>query len=114
MASPAADLIVLDTLGKLHAHGHGLGGIARVCRLLFRVPMPAIIAARGTDRFLVGMRPLTCVGRDARETEVRVNGAEQRRRLRPQHYLSRARIIFSNTPKRCMLLPIQGERPSHG
>jgi hypothetical protein len=30
MASPAADLIVLDTLGKLHAHGHGLNGYCRV------------------------------------------------------------------------------------
>jgi hypothetical protein len=26
MASPAANVIVLDTLGKLYAHGHGLFG----------------------------------------------------------------------------------------
>jgi hypothetical protein len=29
MPSSAADLIVLDTLGKLHAHGHGLNGYCR-------------------------------------------------------------------------------------
>jgi hypothetical protein len=28
MASPAADLIVLDTLGKLYEHGHGITGHA--------------------------------------------------------------------------------------
>jgi hypothetical protein len=28
MASPAADLVVLDTLGMLYAHGHGIGDIA--------------------------------------------------------------------------------------
>jgi hypothetical protein len=33
MPSPAADLIVLDTLGKLYAHGHGLSGH---CRARFR------------------------------------------------------------------------------
>jgi hypothetical protein len=31
LASPAADLIVLDTLGKLRAHGHVLDGYSRGC-----------------------------------------------------------------------------------
>jgi hypothetical protein len=35
-ASPA-DTIVLDTLGKLYAHGHGVGGYCRACRRLFSV-----------------------------------------------------------------------------
>jgi hypothetical protein len=26
ISPPAANLIVLDTLGRLHAHGHGIGG----------------------------------------------------------------------------------------
>jgi hypothetical protein len=30
MRSPAADLVVLDTLGKLYAHGHGLFGCSVV------------------------------------------------------------------------------------
>jgi hypothetical protein len=29
MPSPLADLIILDTLGKINAHGHGLGGHCR-------------------------------------------------------------------------------------
>jgi hypothetical protein len=36
--SPAADLIVLDTLGKLHAHGHGIGGYCRPCPRTFGAP----------------------------------------------------------------------------
>jgi hypothetical protein len=35
MASPAADLIVLATLGKLYAHGHELNGYCRACRHYF-------------------------------------------------------------------------------
>jgi len=36
MPPPAADLIVLDTIGKLYAHGHGLSGWRRACRRLFK------------------------------------------------------------------------------
>jgi hypothetical protein len=45
----AADLIVLDTLGKLDAHGYGLTGYGRSCRRYFGVPMPVLIAARCAD-----------------------------------------------------------------
>jgi hypothetical protein len=72
MASPAADLIVLDTLGKLYAHGHGLTGYCRPCRRYFRVPMPLLIAARGGDSPVVGMRPLRCAACLGRDTEIRV------------------------------------------
>jgi hypothetical protein len=44
--SPAADQIVLDSLGKLAAHGHGVGGYCRACRRLFWVSCSA-------DRVLV-------------------------------------------------------------
>jgi hypothetical protein len=56
MASPAADLIVLDTLGKLHARGYGISGYCCPCRRYFRVPMPVLIAARSADSPVVGMR----------------------------------------------------------
>jgi hypothetical protein len=81
MASPAADLIVLDTLGKLYAHGHGLNGYCRSCRRYFRVPMPVLIATRGADSPVVGMRPLTCAGCGVRETEIRVTAAFKGRQL---------------------------------
>jgi hypothetical protein len=35
MPSPVADLDVLDTIGKLYAHGHGLNGYCRTCRRYF-------------------------------------------------------------------------------
>jgi hypothetical protein len=71
VASPNADPIVLDALGKLLAHGHGLSGCCRRRRHYFDVPMPALIAVRGADS-PVDMRPVTCAGWDDRETEIRV------------------------------------------
>jgi hypothetical protein len=53
MASPAADLLVLDTLGKLHPHGHGLNRYCRPCRRFFLVSMPVLIAARGRGNVLI-------------------------------------------------------------
>ena len=52
-------LIVLDTLGKLYAHGYGVNGYCRPCRRYFGVPMPVLIAARGGDARVVGMRSLS-------------------------------------------------------
>ena len=72
MASPAADLIVLDTIGKLYAHGHGINGYCRTCRRYFRVPMSVLVTGRGADSPVVGMRPLRCVGCGGRETEIRI------------------------------------------
>jgi hypothetical protein len=60
MRRPAPDLIVIDTLGKLAAHGHGVGGCCRACRRLFSVSMPALIRERGADSPVVGMKPLPC------------------------------------------------------
>jgi len=72
MSSPASGLAVLDTLGKLYAHGHGLFGYSRTCGRHFTMPMLALIAARGAGIPVVGMRPLTCPGCRSRETEIRV------------------------------------------
>ena len=48
MPSPIADLIVLDTLGKLYAHAHGLSGYCRsLPALLPRLHMPLLIVACG-------------------------------------------------------------------
>jgi hypothetical protein len=59
MASAAAVLIVFDILGKLRAHGHGLGAS---CRRYVGVPMNMLIPARGVDSPVAGMRPPTCAG----------------------------------------------------
>ena len=67
-----ADRIVLDTLGKLHAHRHGLFGYCRTCDRHFDIPLPALIAARGADSPVVGMRPVRCAGCHGRETEIRI------------------------------------------
>jgi hypothetical protein len=66
----AGGFIVLDTLGRLDAHSHGLSGYRRPCRRYFRVTMPVLIAARGADSAVVGVRPLKCAGCGERETEM--------------------------------------------
>jgi hypothetical protein len=52
MASPAVALIVLDTLGKIYAHSHGLSGWCRPCRRSFRVPMPGAHRGRGSRHWI--------------------------------------------------------------
>jgi hypothetical protein len=49
MRPSAADLVVLDTLANLHAHGHGLNGYCRSCGRFYNVPMATLIAVRGAD-----------------------------------------------------------------
>jgi hypothetical protein len=39
MPSPLADLIVLDTLGKLAEHGYSVGGYCLDCRRLSEKPV---------------------------------------------------------------------------
>jgi hypothetical protein len=69
-----ADRIVLDTLCKLHAHGHGLFGYCRTYNRHFDVPLPALIVARGADSPVVRMRPVICAGR---ETEIRITAPSE-------------------------------------
>jgi hypothetical protein len=56
---PDNRVLVLDTLAKLHAHGHGVGGYCRSCRRLFSISMPDLMRDRGANSPVVGMRPLT-------------------------------------------------------
>jgi hypothetical protein len=48
-AAPARYLIVIDSLDKLAAHGHGVGGYCRDRRRLFAVSMPALIRERRAE-----------------------------------------------------------------
>jgi hypothetical protein len=84
MHRPAADLIVIDTLGKLYAHGYGLTGYCRVCRRYLKVPMLALIAARGADSPVAGIVPLTCAGCGGRETVSLAHIAREKVRLLPR------------------------------
>jgi hypothetical protein len=81
MYRPAADLIVIDTLGKLYAHGYGLTGYCRVCRRYLKVPMLALIVARGADSPVAGIVPLTCAGCGGRETVSLAHIAREKVRL---------------------------------
>ena len=68
-ASPNSNLFVLDTLGKLHMHGHGIGGYCLICQRLFSVSMTALIIERGEHCRVRGMKPLTCPGCQGRRTQ---------------------------------------------
>jgi hypothetical protein len=90
MPLPAADLIVLDTLGKLADHGHGVGRYCLPCRRYSGVPMPVLIAARGADSPFVGMRLLKCAGCGGRETEIRVTAPSKGASSGPSFLSARA------------------------
>jgi hypothetical protein len=72
MPSRAADQIVIDTLGKLCTHGHGMGGCCLTCQRVFAVSLPALIKERGGDRRAVGMKPLRCPGCQGRRTSFQI------------------------------------------
>jgi hypothetical protein len=65
----------LDTLGKLQQHGHGIGGYCLICRKLFAVDMAALVAERGADSPIVGMKSLRCPSCGGVRTERRVTVA---------------------------------------
>jgi len=50
----------LDTLQKLLDHRHGLFGYCLRCRRSFDIDLPALIAERGGDSRIVGMKRLRC------------------------------------------------------
>jgi hypothetical protein len=78
--------IILDTLGKLYAHGHGLDGWCLDCagryrpgapateqvRSSFDVNMWAFIAERGADAAIIGLQPPPCPRCGSPRTEVRL------------------------------------------
>ena len=80
-------MIVLDTIGKLDRHGHGMFGWCGRCATLYRpergpsnppasfdIDLPALIAERGADHAVIGMAPVPCRYCGSRETETRVLG----------------------------------------
>jgi hypothetical protein len=69
MATPLADLIILDTLGKLEAHGHGIGGYCLACQRLFDVSMTVLMLERGRDYSPIHMAPVRCPGCGDRRTQ---------------------------------------------
>jgi hypothetical protein len=78
--------LILDTLGKLAAHGHGLDGWCLDCSARYRPAVPAamraradfaidmaqIIAERGADAKIVGLRPPACPRCGSPRTEIRL------------------------------------------
>jgi hypothetical protein len=74
----ARDFIVLDTLGKLYAHGHGIGGYCLDCQRLFVASLPKLITERGGDARVVGMKPLTCPGCQGRRTTFQITAPAKR------------------------------------
>jgi hypothetical protein len=72
-AKPGRGFIVLDTLDKLRAHHHRLIGHCALCARLYRpdapgasppcsfpVDLEALIAERGRDCAVVGLKPVPC------------------------------------------------------
>jgi hypothetical protein len=48
---------VLDAIGKLYVHGHGIGGYCLACQRLFETSLPALIKERAAaDGPVVSMR----------------------------------------------------------
>jgi hypothetical protein len=88
--------IILDTLGKLYAHGHGLVGWCLDCagryrpatpasekvRSSFDVDMATFIAERGADAAISGLQPPPCPRCGSARTEIRylTGGPEMFRR----------------------------------
>jgi hypothetical protein len=78
--------IVLDTLGKLYAHGHGLDGWCLDCSARYRPSAPAaeqtsagfdvditaFIAERGADAAIIGLQPPPCPRCGSARTEIRL------------------------------------------
>ena len=72
MPSRAADQTVIDTLGKLYANGHGMGGYCLTCQRVFAVSLPALIKDRGGECRYIGIKPLTCPGCQGRRTTFQI------------------------------------------
>jgi hypothetical protein len=82
-AASARGFIVLDTLGKLYAHGHGIGSYCLVCQRVFLVLLPSLITERGGDARVAGMNPLMCPGCQERRTTFQITAPAKGWRLRP-------------------------------
>jgi hypothetical protein len=78
-------MIVLDTIGKLHARGYGIFGTCIGCAARYRMDAPpgacvsnfdidleALIAERGAATSIIGMVPVACPRCGGLRTEIRV------------------------------------------
>ncbi len=86
--------IILDTIGKLHEHRHGLFGWCRPCSsryrmaarpednppAIFDIDLATLIAERGPDPLVIGMAPVTCPYCCSRQTEIRILGVGPKHR----------------------------------
>jgi hypothetical protein len=68
MPSPLADLVVLDTLGKLAGHGYGVGGYCLDC-VGCSPSLAVLMLERGRDCSPIRMAPLRCPGCGERSTQ---------------------------------------------
>lgn len=67
--------IVLDTLGKLRAHGHGLWGWCYSCAGLFDVDVTALVDERGADCDIARLAPVPCPYCGSSAIEMHIIGA---------------------------------------
>ena len=84
--------IVLDTLGKLHAHGYRLFGWCRDCQnkydrrrrdnssTHFDIDVAALTAERGAGCAVVGLTPIACPRCGSRDTQTRLLPPRRRSR----------------------------------
>jgi len=94
------EMIALDTLGKLHQHGHGLFGWCSECGspsrywadvkvrrtpkpAMFDIDLAAVMRERGRDCVVVGLEPDVCPRCGSRKTEMRVTAPVKPQRLAP-------------------------------
>jgi hypothetical protein len=70
---------VLDTIGKLYAHGHGLFGYCKVCQRACIVSMVALVRERVGDSRVVSMKPLECPGCGGRRTSFTITAPSKGR-----------------------------------
>ncbi|HEV2549592.1 MAG TPA: hypothetical protein VGU20_19910 [Stellaceae bacterium] len=90
------EMIVLDTLGKLHRHGHGLFGWCFECgspsrywedvrarrapkAAIFDIDLQALIGKRGEQAAVVGLAPISCPRCGSRKTETRITAPHRPR-----------------------------------
>ena len=83
------EMIAIDTLGKLHHHGHGMVGWCSDCgspsrywndvkarrapkAAMFDIVLAALIRDRGKDCHIVGLEPVACPRCGSTKTETRI------------------------------------------
>jgi ribosomal protein L37E len=92
------EMIVLDTLGKLHHYGHGIFGWCSDCGFpsrywedvrarrtprsaMFDIDLGVLIRERGNKCLVLGLAPVACPRCGSRNTETRVTAPAKPRHL---------------------------------